>query len=92
MEGVRPYRVVLTRSAQRFVEGADAPLQRRLRRAFDMLRARPRDHPNATRLKGEFAGHYRFRVGDYRVLYCIHQEQQTVEVVTIAHRREAYRP
>ncbi len=91
MEGVRSYQVVLTHAARRFVDRADASLQRRLRRCFDILRTDPRKHPNATLLRGEFAGHYRFRVGHYRVVYCIHEAQKTVEIAEIGHRREVYR-
>jgi mRNA interferase RelE/StbE len=88
---VTPYRVVLAGVARRIVEKADAALQRRLRRCFHTLCAEPRKHPNATRLRGELAGHYRFRVGHYRVVYCIHENQKTVEVVAIGHRRDVYR-
>jgi len=91
VEEVTRYRVVLTASARRFVERADRSLQRRLRRCFGILEAEPRQHRNATLLRGALAGHYRFRVGDYRVVYCIHEEHKTVEVVHIAHRREVYR-
>lgn len=34
---------------------------------------------------------YRVRVGDYRIIYTIQDDQLLVLVVTIAHRREAYR-
>jgi mRNA interferase RelE/StbE len=34
---------------------------------------------------------YRIRVGDYRVMYEIHDRTVTIIVVKIAHRREAYR-
>ena len=85
------YRIGLTDSARRFVERADAPLQRRLRRCFEVLRTEPRKHPNAVMLRGEFAGHYRFRVGDYRVVYCVREREQLVEITQIGHRREVYR-
>jgi len=85
------YKLVLTDSARRFVEQADAPLQRRLRRCFELLRNEPRRHPRIARLVGEFSGHYRFRVGDYRVVFCIHEAQKTVEITEIGHRREVYR-
>ena len=32
------------------------------------------------------------RRGDYRALYTIDEHQQTVTVVAVAHRRDAYRP
>ncbi|MDD5222387.1 MAG: type II toxin-antitoxin system RelE/ParE family toxin [bacterium] len=34
---------------------------------------------------------YRKRVGDYRILYIIDDENKRVEVVSIAHRKEVYR-
>jgi mRNA interferase RelE/StbE len=40
-------------------------------------------------LKGPFAGMRKFRVGDYRVIYCIIDSD--VVILRIAHRKEAYR-
>lgn len=34
---------------------------------------------------------YRIRVGDYWVLYVISDRERTVEVVSVAHRKEVYR-
>jgi mRNA interferase RelE/StbE len=34
---------------------------------------------------------FRLRVGDYRILYEIDDEQRAVRVAAIKHRREAYR-
>ena len=34
---------------------------------------------------------WRIRVGDYRVLYEIHDDRLLVLVIRVAHRREAYR-
>ena len=42
-------------------------------------------------LKGELRGLRRLRLGDYRVLYEIRNEELVVLVVRIAHRREVYR-
>lgn len=50
----------------------------------------PSYHPNIKPLKDNYAGCYRYRVGDYRVVYYIDEEQSEVNVVTIAHRSEAY--
>jgi mRNA-degrading endonuclease RelE of RelBE toxin-antitoxin system len=41
------------------------------------------------KLKGRPA--WRVRVGDYRILYEIHDRELVVIVVTIGHRREVYR-
>ena len=42
-------------------------------------------------LKGEFAGLRRIRIGSYRVVYEIQDEQLIVLVIRIGHRREVYR-
>ncbi len=33
---------------------------------------------------------YRIRIGDYRVIYEIHDDKLIVTVITIGHRREVY--
>ena len=42
-------------------------------------------------LKGDLRGLRRLRVGDYRILYEVRNNDLVVLVVRIAHRREAYR-
>ena len=44
-----------------------------------MLKTDPRSHPNIKQLKGDLAGYYRYRVGDYRVVYDIDDEQKRSE-------------
>jgi mRNA interferase RelE/StbE len=41
-------------------------------------------------LKGKFAGLRKFRVGDYRIIFSI-IDTETVLILRIAHRKEAYR-
>jgi len=40
-------------------------------------------------LRGSFEGLFKLRVGDYRVIYALSTD--SVSVIRIAHRREAYR-
>lgn len=84
------YRVVLSRSARRAYERADAGLQRRLDRCFRALAENPARGPNIKRLKGRLRGYYRYRVGDYRVVYRLESER-LVLVVLIVHRSAAYK-
>jgi len=42
-------------------------------------------------LTGDFAGLYKLRVGDYRVLYEILHKEKTIVIHKIGHRREIYR-
>ncbi|MBI5816026.1 MAG: type II toxin-antitoxin system RelE/ParE family toxin [Nitrospinae bacterium] len=43
----------------------------------------------AVKLRGR--DEYRIRVGDYRVLYIVDIPAKTIEIVAVAHRKEAYR-
>jgi len=85
------YELVLTREAQRFYERADPPLVRRLHRCFEQLRKNPYEHPNTKRLRGPLAGYFRYRVGDWRVIYGVDEEKRIVTILLIVHRSRAYR-
>ena len=56
--------------------------------AIDRLAETP--HLGAA-LKGDLRGLRRLRVGDYRVMYEVRDEELVVLVVRVAHRRDAYR-
>lgn len=84
------YQLLLSESAQKFYERSDSPLQRRLDRCFEVLAADPHRHPNIKRLRGPLSGSYRYRVGDYRVVYRIEDDDRLVIVLIIAHRSEVY--
>jgi mRNA interferase RelE/StbE len=49
----------------------------------------PRDL--GTALSGKLAGHWRYRVGDYRIICKIEDQTITILVIDIGHRREIYR-
>ena len=48
----------------------------------------PRLHGKA--LSGNRAGQWRYRVGDYRIIAIIHDNELVVLVVNVGHRREVY--
>ena len=41
-------------------------------------------------LRGQLAGRYSARRGEFRVIYEIHDDRVVVRVITIRHRRDAY--
>ena len=43
-------------------------------------------------LTGDFSDLYKFRIGDYRVIYEILRGEQTLVIHAVGHRREVYRP
>lgn len=84
------YEIQLSKKAQRFYENADKPLVRKLNRCFDQLAQNPHQHPNIKQLRGELSGYFRYRIGDWRVVYEINDDQVIVIIAMIAHRRDAY--
>ncbi len=42
-------------------------------------------------LKGDFQGYWRYRWGDYRVIYKISEREILIIVLRISHRKEVYR-
>jgi len=84
------FEVILSPEAQAFYANADPPLAKKLARCFSYLERDPRRHSNIKRLKGEYAGCFRYRADDWRVLYRIDDQGNRVRVLVIAHRREVY--
>lgn len=85
------YELLLTKDAHRFYEKADSVLVKKINRCFDLLKKNPSDHQNIKPLKGPLAGHYRYRLGDWRVVYRIEEPKKQVVILFIVHRKNAYR-
>jgi len=86
------YDVLLHPDAQKVYLSADKALAKKIARCLQQLEQTPRSHPNITALKGDFAGYYRYRIGDYRIIYSVDDRSVQVLVVAIAHRSEVYDP
>ena len=84
------YKVRLTKKALKAFQSADGTLKKKLSRCFEVLEQTPRKHPNLIPLKGELAGRYRYRVGNYRVMYRIDDDTKEVLVLLIKHRKDVY--
>ena len=85
------YDLQLTREAESFYRRADPPLVRRLNRCFEQIQQFPYEHPNIKRLKGPFVGSYRYRLGDWRIIYTVAEEKKVITILLIVHRSQAYR-
>lgn len=84
------YKVFLHPDTQKVYVNADKALAEKIARCLQQLEQNPRSHPSIKALKGEYAGYYRYRIGDYRVIYSVDDTLIQVFVVAIAHRSEAY--
>ncbi len=81
------YNVVYKKSVHRDLKKITKTESRQI---LDQLEKELSKKPDANpSLKGQFAGLRRLRVGDYRVIYAIMDNE--VIVLRIAHRREVYK-
>lgn len=82
------YQVDILRSAQKQLAKINHQEQGRIVDALRNLAENPRPH-GSKKLTARPA--WRIRVGSYRVIYEIHENQLTVLVITIGHRSHIYR-
>ena len=82
------YRIEYAAKAHRQLMAVPEPHRSRIVAAIDALAIQPRAH-GAIKL----AGHdlYRIRVGEYRVIYAIHDKAVTVVVTSVGNRGDIYR-
>jgi mRNA interferase RelE/StbE len=84
-----PYRLRFTPAVKKQVGKLDPPVAARIKRylmGLDLTNPRSAGRP----LAGD-NGLWRYRVGDYRILASISDEEVLVLVVDIDHRRQVYR-
>ena len=83
------YKIEFKRSADRDIRRIQADLIPRILEKVEALRDDPSPR-QSLKLSGT-EGTYRLRTGDYRVIYSVDSETETIVVYYIRHRREAYR-
>jgi mRNA interferase RelE/StbE len=82
------YRVIVSKSVQKQLDKLPNDVRFRVLARLSNLEANPRPQ-DVKKLKGR--GAWRIRVGDYRVIYEIHDRQLQVIVMMVGHRRDVYR-
>jgi mRNA interferase RelE/StbE len=80
--------VVLARSAREHLLGLDWPLIDAVEDALGLLEREPR---SGYELRGRLRGLRSLRVGAYRIIYQLGDNDRTVRVAAIRHRSIAYR-
>jgi len=82
------YQVILPKSVQKELNRLPDDTAGRILDALSELKEQPRP-PGCKKLRGESA--WRIRIGDYRVIYEIHDKVLQIIIVTVGHRRDVYR-
>jgi len=81
------YRLVYTDRALKDIQKLDPQVKNRIGKALLRFEADPLGH--AKPLTNAELGNYRFRVGDYRIIFDI--EAEDIVILRVGHRRQIYR-
>jgi len=84
------YVVLLESRAEKDLKALLGQILKRIDIKLQALSLNPRPR-GAARLRGKESEGWRFRIGDYRILYQIDDRENIVRIYRIKHRREAYR-
>ncbi|MHB8646936.1 MAG: type II toxin-antitoxin system RelE family toxin [Thermomicrobiales bacterium] len=84
-----PYEVRFSSAAERHISKLPQAVRPLIVARAEALADGPRPH-GVEKMSGE-ENAYRIRVGDYRIIYEIHDAVLIVVVVRVGHRREVYR-
>jgi mRNA interferase RelE/StbE len=85
---VKTYRLLLTSAADKEIESLPEKVVERLLPAIRELANEPR--PRGCKKLAGTKDTFRIRVGDYRVIYEVHDKEVIVLVIRVTHRKDAY--
>jgi len=85
------WEIDLTRPAERVYDKVSRSVRERLDECFGSLEQNPFHGGNIKTLTGSLKGFYRYRVGDWRVIYRLKASQRIVEIIAILPRGDAYK-
>ena len=83
------YQIIITKSIQKQLDNLPNNIQERVYDKISQLAEEPRPD-GVVKLKG-YDNEYRIRIGDYRLVYEIQDEQLIVLLVQCKHRRDVYK-
>lgn len=83
-----PYRIFVLPSAQRKLKKLSPDLRRRIRDAVDSLTNYP-SVAGIKQLEGE-GGFFSLRQGEYHIIFTVDNQETTILIVLVGHRREVY--
>lgn len=83
------FSVSLTREAARYKDKQDRPTRARLDKAIAEIKEDP--YKAGIPLKAHLKGHFKYRVGDFRIIYKVENDQLVIYVMRINSRGSVYK-
>lgn len=79
---------ILAKKADKELSRLPTKIQTKIIKAFDTINHNPL---SGIKLHGELGNYYKFRVGDYRIIYLFDPKTSLVSVLKIEHRQGVYK-
>ena len=78
--------------AEKYFKRLDKKLQRKIKEKLLALsrQQNPLENVQVRALTGELKGFYRLRIGDYRIIFALLEEEKVIAIVNILPRGDAY--
>lgn len=83
------YKLILSRTAQKFIKKLDKQSQKRIAQALLELSENPYEASNVKKLTGYDL--FRKRVGDFRIIFEIQDDKLVIIVLDIDQRKDVYK-
>lgn len=81
------FRLVYTKRALKDIRKLDSRSKTRIKNALEIYSLNPYSH--LERLTNYIIGNYRFRIGNYRIIFDINEDE--IVVLRVGHRKEIYK-
>lgn len=79
---------IIPKKANKEISKLPLRIQNKIDQAFNAIKQNP---ILGAKLQGELTNYYKFRVGDYRIIYEFDKELSIVEIIKVEHRQGVYR-
>jgi mRNA interferase RelE/StbE len=86
---VSRYRIEFLKTAKKELAKLPQQIQKRIAAKIDTLLLDP--YPSDSKKLKNGNGRFRIRVGDYRIIYRLEDDQLVILVIKIGHRRDVYK-
>ncbi len=83
------YVIIYNKNIPKDLSKIDYSWHIKIKRAIESLVNFP-DIPSIKQMKYTIENRYRLRVGDYRVIFEVVEEQEQIRILKIAHRKDVY--
>ena len=85
------YKAILHEDSAKFCKRVNTNLRKRINSAIEIILQNPRYHIHIKKLHGDLSNMYRYRLGDIRIIYEIHEDIKTIRIKAIEQRGSAYK-